>query len=87
MAIAPDDPVFDIATFVDRLNAVSGPRRDGKPRWNRWKLTRLLQDHKAQLVQAKAGGKYWLTPRIIRDVLPDFYEELLDQEALRGIAA
>lgn len=87
MSIAPDAPLFDIADLVDRLNRVTQPRSNGSPRWNRWKVIRMLQKRRVQLSQGGPRGKFYVTLAALRTAWPDLWESVLDAEALRDLAA
>lgn len=74
--------VFKLGELVDRMNAVHQLRPNGRPRWDRWSLRRMLEAGGVRFTQRCPGGDLYVTLAALRDAFPDAWESLLDAEAL-----
>lgn len=74
--------VLTLAELIRRLNAVSM-----SPRWNRWNVRRFLEAGGVRFIQRAPKTKLYVTLSALRESFPDFWESLLEAEALAADAA
>jgi hypothetical protein len=79
--------VFKLGEFVDLLNDVSRSRADGRPRWDRWNVRRMLAAAGVEALPRVPGGDLSYTLRALQRALPDLYDSILDCSALQDSAA